>query len=194
MELMDLVKRAQEGESEAIHEICLRFTGLVKKYAFQPHIRPIAEEAQSQGWLALVQSIKQYDACSGVPFAGYVESRVKYAIWNLFKGERRRWQQEGQLEGGQEEDGLSLLDRLVHEGDVAREVELRYLSQELMMAVAILPDKQRQVILRTVVGDERLTELAGEMGITAQGVYNLRKRGLARLKNLCSGMYRDIRH
>lgn len=193
MELLSLVKKAQLGEEEALHEVCLRFTGLVKKYARQPHIRFIAEEAEAQGWLAFVQSIKEYDSGSGVPFAGYAESRVKYAIWNLFKGERRRWQQEGQLEGSHEEEGLSLLDRLVHEADVAREVELRYLSRELVKAMTALPDKQRQVILRTVVGEERLTELAREIGITVQGIFNLRKRGLARLKNLCSGMYKDIR-
>lgn len=193
MELLNLVKKAQEGEEEALHEVCLRFTGLVKKYARQPHIRLIAEEAEAQGWLAFVQSIKEYDPGSGVPFAGYAESRVKYAIWNLFKGERRRWQQEGQLEVSWEEEGLSLLDRLVHEADVAREVELRYLSRELVKAMTALPDKQRQVILRTVVGEERLTELAKEIGISAQGIFNLRKRGLARLKNLCSGMYKDIR-
>ncbi|WP_378950699.1 RNA polymerase sigma factor [Pelosinus sp. sgz500959] len=193
MELMELVKKAQEGNEQAIYDICLRFTGLVKKYAFQPHIRPIAEDAQSQGWLAVVQGIKQYDAYCGVQFAGYIESRVKYAIWNLFKGERRRWQHEGQLEGNQEE-GRCLLEQLADNTDVASEVEMRDLSQELMMIVAVLPDKQRQVILRTVIGDEKLIAVAAELGITAQGVYNLRKRGLTRLKKLCSGMYRGIRH
>lgn len=194
MELLNWVKRAQAGDEQAVHDLCLQFTGLVKKYAFAPHIRPIAEEAQSQGWLAVVQSINQYDGYRGVQFAGYVESRVKYAIWNLFKKERRRWQNEGQLEGSQEEDGLTILDRLAADTDVESEVELRYLSRELMAAVALLPAKQQQVILRTVMGDEGLTQMATELGISAQGVYNLRKRGLARLKRLCSGMYRDIRH
>lgn len=191
---MELVQKAQKGDGEAIHEVCRRFTGLVKKYAFQPHIRPIAEEAQSQGWLAVVQGIKQYDAGCGVQFAGYVESRVKYAIWNLFKGERRRWQHEGQLEGNQEEDSLSLLERLADDTDVAHEVELRHLSQDLMVALSTLSAKQQQVIVRTVLGDEGLRELAVEMGVTPQGIYNLRQRGLTRLKRLCSGMYRDIRH
>ena len=190
---MELVKRAKEEDDQAIHDLCQRFTGLVKKYAFQPHIRPIAEEAQGQGWLALVQGIKQYDEGCRVPFAAYMESRVKYAIWNLFKVERRRWQHEGQLEGSQEE-GLSILDRLSAPANVESEVELGYLSQELLVAVATLTRKQQQVIVRTVMGDEGLTQIAAELGITAQGAYNLRQRGLARLKILCAGMYRDIRH
>jgi len=193
MELLQLVNRAQAGDSQAVNEICRRFTGLVKKYAFQPHIRPIAEEAQSQGWIAVLEAIRQYDARSGVQFAGYIESRVKYGIWNLFKRERRRWQQEAQLDGGSDEDGLAMLDQLADGTDVAGEVEIRWLSRELMTAVKVLPERQRLVILRTVVGEERLTTMAVELGITAQGVYNLRQRGLARLKILCAGMYPDIR-
>ena len=194
MELVELVKKAQSGDEQAIHDICMRFTGLVKKYAFQPHIRSLGEDAQAQGWLAVVQGIKHYDPYCGVPFAGYVESCVKYATWNLFKGERRRWQHESQMDGQQGEDDLTLLERLPAEADVAREVELRYLSQELTTAMAALPEKQRLIVLRTVLGEERLRVLAKELGITTQGVYNLRKRGLTRLKNLCAGMYRDIRH
>lgn len=192
MELTELVKRAQAGDSQAVHDVCLRFTGLVKKYAFQPHIRPIADEAESQGWLAVMQGIRQYDEHCGVQFAGFIESRVKYGIWNFFKRERRRWQNEAQLDSGSDEDGLAMLDQLADGTDVAGEVEFQWLSGELMTAVTVLPDKQRMVIMRTVLGEERLTAIAGELGITTQGVYNLRQRGLARLKTLCAGMYSDI--
>ena len=193
MELTRLVERAQAGDDQAIHEVCLRFTGLVKKYAFQPHIRPIAEEALSQGWLSVLQGIQLYDETCGIQFAGYIESRVKYGVWNLFKRERCRWQHEGQLDGGSDDEGFAMLDQLTDGTDVAREVELSWLSEELMTAVAMLPDKQRLVILRTVLGEERLTTIAEELGITTQAVYNLRQRGLARLKLGCAGMYRDIR-
>ena len=183
-----MVKRAQGGDSQAVQEICLRFTGLVKRYAFQPHIRLIAEEAQSQGWLCVVEGIRQYDECCGVQFAGYMDSRVKYGIWNLFKRERRRWQNEAQLDGESNDDGFSMLDQLADGTDVAGEVEAKWLSQEVMTAVAALPDKQRMVIIRSVLGEERLTAIAAELGITTQGVYNLRQRGLARLKIRCAGM------
>ena len=189
-----MVRKAQLGDGEAMQEICLRFTGLIKKYAFQPHIRPIAEEAQSQGWLALVVGIRKYEEGSGVPFPGYIESQVKYAVWNLFKRERRRWEQEIQLEGGQEEDGLGgLLAKLPASSDVAMEVELEWLSQELRKVMLTLPQKQAEVIVRTVIGGETLTKVGEELGITPQGIYNLRKRGFARLKILCAGMYRDVR-
>lgn len=194
MELILLVRKAQSGDRGAIAEICRRFTGLVKKYAFQSHVRLIADEALSQGWLEVVQGIQHYDEQTGVPFAGYVESRVKYGIWNLFKRERRRWEQEVQLDGGnQEEEGLSLLEQLPAATNVASEVGGKFLGKELMEAIARLPAKQGRVIVATVVDEERLTALAAEWGITPQAVYNLRQRGLTRLKKELIGIYKDIR-
>lgn len=190
MELNILVKRAQIGDEEAFQEVCSRFAGLVKKYSYQSHIRLIADEAEAQGWLAVVQAVQSYDESCGVQFPGYVDSRVKYATWNLFKKERRRWQEEGQLAG---DEGMAVPTWLPDKADVAGEVEERWLSEELMAAVALLPDKQRQVILGTVLGKERLTDMAAELGITAQAIFNLRQRGLARLKTLCTGMYLDER-
>jgi len=193
MELIILVKQAQAGDEEAVQEICRRFTGLVKKYAFQAHVRSIAEEAESQGWLEVLQGIQQYDEQSGIRFAGYVESRVKYGIWNLFKRERRRWDHEAELDGGGQDEERSRLEQLADGTNVAAEVELHWIAHELTAALALLPDKQRRVIIATIVEQERLTVVARELGITPQGIYNLRKRGLASLKKACAGMYRDIR-
>jgi RNA polymerase sigma factor (sigma-70 family) len=192
MELDQLVRKAQMGDRQAFHELCTRFTGLVKKYAHKAHLRPIAEEAEAQGWLAMVQAVKSYDETSGVHFAGYVDSKVKFAIWNIFKKERRIWQGE-QLESGQGEEEVDSFAQLPDKTDIAGEVEERWLSHELKTAVETLPDKQRQVIVRTIIGQETLTNVAATLGITVQAVYNLRQRGLARLKSLCSGMYSSER-
>jgi RNA polymerase sigma factor (sigma-70 family) len=189
MELNQLVKKAQAGDKQAFQKVCTRFTGLVKKYAGKSHLLPIVEEAEAQGWLAVAQAVRSYDENCGVHFAGYVDSKIKFAIWNLFKKERRRWQEEDLLEGGQDEDGLDAFAQLIDKADVAQEVETRYLSQELMIAIGTLSDKQQQVVLQTIVGHKRLTDVAVELGVTAQAVYNLRQRGLARLKTLCVGMY-----
>jgi RNA polymerase sigma factor (sigma-70 family) len=189
MELNQLVKKAQAGDRQAFQEVTARFTGLVRKYAGKSHLRPIAEEAEAQGWLAVAQAVKFYDENCGVHFAGYVDSKIKFAVWNLFKKERRRWQKEELSEGSQDGEGLDAFAQLLDKADVAQEVETRWLSEELMMAVETLPDKQQQVVLETIVGHKRLIDVAVELGVTVQAVYNLRKRGLARLKALCAGMY-----
>lgn len=193
MELMVLVRKAQAGDEQAVGEICERFTGLVKKYAYQPRMKTIVEDALSQGWLEVVQGIRQYDEKSGIQFAGYMEARVKYGIWNLFKWQRFRWEKETQLDGGQDDDGLSRLEQLADNLDVPREVEEKWLAQELMAAVTVLSDRQQRAIIRTVLDCESLKVVSAELGITPQGVYNLRQRGFASLKKTCSGMYKDIR-
>ena len=189
MDLLQLVEAAQNGNDIAFCEVCQRFVGLVKKHANQAHVRGIREEAQAEAWLAVSQAVVSYDAASGVPVAGFIESRVKYAIWNLFKREKRRWQQEVFLGFGGEEHEYDLLAILPDDVDIERMVENKLVGQEIQIALAHLPLKQRLAVSRTVLQGASLTEVSREMGITAQAIYNLRQRGLGRLKILCSGMY-----
>lgn len=193
MDLSQLVEKAQNGDHAAFNEVLQRFTGLVQKHANQAHVRVIYEEAKAEAWLAATQAIRLYDARNGVPVAGFIESRVKYAVWNLFKREKRRWQKEAFLDDGGEEGEYALLSMLPDDVDVEREVEGKVLGEEIQTALAHLPAKQRLVVLRTVLEGFSLTEVACEMGVTAQAIYNLRQRGLERLKILCSRMYMSER-
>jgi RNA polymerase sigma factor (sigma-70 family) len=193
MDLNVLVDKAQNGDDSAMREICLRFTGLVKKYAFQRHLRLLVSEAVSEGWLAVVQAVRTYDQRCGVPFAGYVESRVKYALWNLFKRERRRWENEWLLDDGRDqEEGVGLLDTLAAKVDVAKEVEVEWLSKTLRQAISELAPRQRQAIADTLLSDQSLTATARKMGVTVQAAHKLRQRGLAHLKAACAGLYQPI--
>ena len=188
MSLEQLVREAQTGSAggAAFAEVCQRFTGLVKKYANQPHLAGIKEEATAEGWLAVATAVRSYDQAAGVRFAGYVESRVKYAVWNLFKRERRRWQQELPLAGGgngdEEKAAPSWLDTLAATNNVEDEVEAGLVTAAVREALDVLPDKQRVAVVRTMLGEARLAEVATELGISPQAVYSLRQRGLARLK------------
>ncbi len=188
MNLEQLVVEAQAGigDETAFTEICQRFTGLVKKYANQPHVAAIKEEATAEGWLAVAAAVRNYDTAAGVRFAGYVESRVKYAVWNLFKRERRRWQQEMLLAGGGSDDEKSeapgLLELLAAADNVEGEVEARFTTKTVREALVKLPDKQRVAVVKTLLGQAQLADIAAELGVTPQAVYGLRQRGLARLR------------
>ena len=187
MSIEQLVIQAQAGneDGEAFAEVCRRFTGLVKKYANQPHVAGIKEEAAAEGWLAVAAAVRTYDPAAGVRFAGYVESRVRYAVWNLFKRERRRWQQELFLTGSTEEEGKErpgLLDTLAAADNVEAEVDANFAVTAVREALALLPDKQQTAVVRTLLGEARLADIAAELGVTPQAVYSLRQRGLARLR------------
>ncbi|MGI6093484.1 MAG: sigma-70 family RNA polymerase sigma factor [Veillonellaceae bacterium] len=191
MELINLVSRAQAGDAEAFAEICRRFEGLVKRQAYKPHLRSLGDDALAEAWLAVVEAVKSYDYTTGVHFAGYVESKVKFALWNLFKREQRRWQHELLMTEGEDSDlpNAFRLDMLAGTTNIEQEVEMAELGQELHAAIALLPERQRQALLLTLFGDNKLAKAAGQLGVTAQAVFNLRQRALNRLKKQFAGMY-----
>lgn len=182
----ELVKQAQQGNQEAFAEICRRFTPLVKKHAFQAHLKGIVEEAEGQAWLALVEAVQGYKADSQVPFAAFAESRVRYGVWNLFKKERRRWQQEW-LPEAREEEGFQL-EQVASAYDLAKDVEINSLLQEAAQGVKALPLRQQQVLYHTIICETSLTDTAAFLGVSVQAVHQLKKRSLTRLKTIAEGM------
>lgn len=188
--MINLVTRAQAGDNEAFEEVCRRFKGLVKRQAYQPHLRSLGDDALAEAWLAVIEGVKSYDFSAGVHFAGFVESKVKFALWNLFKRERRRWQQELLITEGEDSEFQSFrLDMLAGPANIEQEVEMAELGRELRAEIAVLPERQRQAMLLTLLGDSKLGEAALELKVTAQAVYNLRQRALTRLKKQFAGMY-----
>jgi RNA polymerase sigma factor (sigma-70 family) len=70
--------------------------------------------------------------------------------------------------------------------DVAAEAERRYLRDGLRRAIGRLPERQRQAVVLTLLDHHSLSEAARRLGVTAQAVHSLRKRGLERLKKDCA--------
>lgn len=191
MDLVEIVSKARAGDHTAFDEVCRRFEGLVKRQAFQPHLRVLGDDALAEGWLAVAEAVNSYDRKTGVPFAGYVESKVKYALWNLFKRERRRWQHEMPVNEGEDGNGPGgfRLDLLPGATNIEAEIELMELGQQLAAAIKTLPERQRRALVLTMFGDSKLAEVAVGLGVTAQAVHNLRQRALTRLKKQLAGMY-----
>lgn len=90
--LEEKVAAAGKGDQMYYEEVCRSFIPLAKRMASQPHIRPIYDEAYSLAMLKIAEAVREYQPENGVSFTAFVYSKVKYAIWNLFKKERRIWQ------------------------------------------------------------------------------------------------------
>ncbi|MPN26004.1 RNA polymerase sigma factor FliA [bioreactor metagenome] len=164
---------------------------MVKRQAYQPHLRILGDDALAEAWLAVAEAVRSYDYSTGVHFAGYVESKVKFALWNLFKRERCRWQRELLMTEGEDADipGAFRLDMLAGTTNIEQEYELAELGQELRAAIATLPDRQQRALVLTLYGDNKLGEAAAILGVTAQAIHNLLQRALTRLKKQFAGMY-----
>jgi len=128
-----------------------------------------------------------------VRFAGYAEGCVRYALWNLFKRERRHWQRETLAGELPDENGGSCAGAgcvcFDSSASPAEQAEHKEEAAALAAAVAALPVRQREALWRTMVRGEGLAEAGRAMGVSLQAVNNLRQRGLARLKNKLAGMY-----
>jgi RNA polymerase sigma factor (sigma-70 family) len=161
------------------------------KYAKQSHLAAIFEDAQSEGYLAVVEAVRSYNPAKKIHFAGYVDSRVKYAIWNFFKKNKRRWQKEIPDTATFDGEEISILELLpINDQDFSEEIaaaiELKAQISKTKKILSELSAKQQKVINLTVFKEKQLKEAAQEMGITPQAVYNLQKRGLRNLKDKLS--------
>ncbi|MBU2699282.1 RNA polymerase sigma factor (sigma-70 family) [Sporomusaceae bacterium BoRhaA] len=134
-----------------------------------------SDDEKAEAWLAVVEAFATYDKDKGVRLPGYVESRVKYAVWNKIKKEQRY---------ANNENIESCFESRPDYEDVAEVVELKLLRERLCKVLSELTIKQRQAIVKTIVLGYSLTEYAHELGITPQAVFNLRKCGLTRLKKI----------
>lgn len=184
--MQEMVLQAQKGDAAAYYAVCCQFRGLVMKHARQGHLAAMREDAESEGWLALAQAVKDFDLSRGVPFAGYAERCVTYRLWNVFKKERRRWQTELPLESERTDDsgseGLELLERIEASDDVAGEAERREQREVLRQALLDLPARQRQAVTATCIGEGRLLDLALAWGVSVQAVHATRKKALLSVK------------
>jgi len=162
----------------------LDFAPLVRKYTWNK-----TEDIRAEAWLAVVEATKTYDSTKGVPFAGYVKSKVKYSVWNMVKRQQKQWIHEVAIENNSNSENNGLLETLSNGIDVSSEVEQLFLTRELKKAINKLPERQRIAVIKTVMYNFSQTETAVTLGVTPQAIYSLKNRGLARLKKIIERMY-----
>lgn len=181
MEMEELVKKARQGDQRAAEILCRQFSGLMQKAARQHHLRMIAEDALSAAYEGFAEAIRDYRFGCGVPFAGYAKSKVRFAVWNLFKRERRRWQYETALESPaeREEGGIG---EIADPADVAAAVEAKLLLEQAGALLCKLPEKQRRIMLMTAFEEKTLSQAAVIMGITPQAAHALKQRAVNFMK------------
>lgn len=152
--------------------ICQQFKPLVKKYA--GIYRRSVPDAESEAWLALIQAIHSFNPDIGVPLAGYLESRVKFGLLNLWRREMKRKRMEYQ--------GDNAFEYIAAPDDPQAELIYKEMIARMLAALQELPQRQLLVLIRIFVHGQKLAHIAQALGITAQAVYQIKKRALIRLK------------
>jgi RNA polymerase sigma-70 factor, ECF subfamily len=158
------VARAKEGDREAVRFLYLRYADNVYGY-----VRSIvrdeyeAEDVTQQVFAKLMVVIGKYEQ-RAVPFSAWILRLAHNAAIDHMR--KRRAVPAAEVYGA---------DERVPEGNEDR-------SRELRLALADLPEEQRDVlVLRHVVGLSP-TEIAGHMGKTEPSIHGLHHRGRAALR------------
>jgi RNA polymerase sigma-70 factor (ECF subfamily) len=158
------VARAKEGDREAVRFLYLRYADNVYGY-----VRSIvrdeyeAEDVTQQVFAKLMVVIGKYEQ-RAVPFSAWILRLAHNAAIDHMR--KRRAIPAAEVYGA---------DERVPEGNDER-------SRELRLALADLPEEQRDVIvLRHVVGLSP-TEIADQMGKTEPSIHGLHHRGRAALR------------
>jgi RNA polymerase sigma factor (sigma-70 family) len=187
--LAKLIYQAQSGNRAALAEIVERFQSLVIATARRLHSGGIPWlDFVQEGNLALVEAVYSFNPRGSAGFPWYARRRVYYALYNYRRRLLRSCGRELLTLDSplfETEEGTALI-HLLSGGDQG--VEERILSKEsyhsLRLALARLPEKQRQVMHALYFQEQRLTDVAKELGIGPSAVKGLEKRGLNNLRKL----------
>ena len=193
MEIVKQVQLAQQGDEAAFAELYLRFEPVVRCYANRSHVKVCRDDAIGAGQLAVVQAIKSYDPVTGVPLGAYIEQRVKYAVWNLFKQERKVWQHTVSYDVSQltDEDGPDCWRDTFADDDAERN---RAAAEFKLDFRRIMPDfsSRQQQVLQALIAGFTQTEISRRLNVSPQAVYKIKIRLRQGLKKLGFGMEEDV--
>ncbi len=180
-----LLYRARGGDEGALAEIVTRFQPLVLATAQRLSTEETSwMDLVQEGNLALVEAVWDFKSRGGAPFPWYARRRVYYGIYNHRRKEMRTKMREDLILdkpfGEGEETTLLHLLPAGEEGPEEK-VFRRRRYQQLRLALAQLPQRQRRVLKGLYFEGRGVSELAREMGITPPSVKGLEARGLKNL-------------
>ena len=145
------------------------------------------EDLVADGYLALAKAARKYDPSFGVPFPAFATPYVRGAIVDTVRTRARRNRlREGvyadvvgfsDLTPGQERD-----DRAYEPTDPGPGPQDTVESIERLRVLATLPERERIALIRTIVDGDAATDVADDLGVTPNRVYQLVQHGSARLR------------
>ncbi|MDU2063398.1 MAG: sigma-70 family RNA polymerase sigma factor [Sporomusaceae bacterium] len=193
--LAEQLRLAQSGDKAAFAALCHYFDPLVVHYTRASHLQALGEEALSVARLTVAEAIQCFDKDKNIPFAAYVASRVKYALWNLFKKERHLWQSVFSYDAWDDQDESTGRIRgevsdtaLFADPHNLEDTVIQRLRFDLVQRALKSLSERQQLVLKAWALGWSLTEIASSLSLTPQAVSQLKKRSLRRLKVSLNGM------
>ena len=176
-ELRRLVAAAKRFDAQAIAKLCDAFKPLILKEAYAAHIvARLGDDAVNTAWEIFLGFVQAYSKRSYRIFPTLAQMNLRYGL--LRRVSRLKSVQDLALLDAADAEGNRIFNPSDRNGlmDALDDKTLvKYLLAELS-------EKQRQVIVETIVKGYTLEEYALQNGIKYCAAYRLRERGLALLR------------
>lgn len=176
--VMELVMKAQNGDSAALEALLLRYRPLMLK-----HIRKMRrhlddgvlerDDLQQEAARMAIELIHEYVAQGG-SFGSYLKQKLRWRLINYVRRERDR-------AGRQVELDNEVGDRLVAE---LEEGDIGVANPRLRSALRQLSPKQRSVLFKLYWEEKTTRQVAEELRVTDESVRALKRRAEARIRKV----------
>jgi len=168
----NLVKRAQEGEVNAVGELYDRYQTIIFRYVrARIYDHQIAQDLTGEIFLRMVENIPSYRAM-GVPFVAWLYRIAHNHLVNHIRKET-----------AQTIEPLTAAATLSHaEGNPAALVEQKIEFERLLRALDYIDEQQREVMILRFLVEMPLKDVAEALGKTVGAVKTLQHRGTLALQ------------
>ncbi|MBE6080385.1 MAG: sigma-70 family RNA polymerase sigma factor [Veillonella sp.] len=183
-QLMATVNAAQQNNQTALRALCLKYEGLIHKYAHVSAVQCEGNDMESLLWEVFIRAVKEYDINGDVPFSGFVKSRIKYGQYNAFRKLRKQWQRETFImdKTTDGEDSTMTFEDILKPSDSAETIALGNTNKKAVTRVfkRLMP-QQQQLLYNYYVEDIPLARIAKNYGVSRQAMQQHKNRALAAL-------------
>ena len=187
---VELARMAQETGSEAAQcELCNRYTPLLYgtvaslKKTWTLTVDEEWQDLEGYLWIVLLEAIQEYNVDGSVPFAGFLNSKIKCGGPNyLRKASRHNGREFIALpDSDDSDDGTTLLDGVYEYTPECCALD-HEVSECLHKGLMKLDPPYRKVLMDLVLNGRKGSELAAELGISRQAINRRKKAALAALE------------
>jgi len=171
-EILSLVRKAQDGDTQAFSSLYDHFFPQVYRYAAFRFEKEMAEDLVADIFVKVWQKLATYEERAGVPFAAWLFRIARHEVIDAYRSKRETVEVPEDLS---DPDVLNHADTQAKRGDVLRVVR---------DAMDRLPKRYRDILLLSYMADLPIGEIARTLKMREGSVRVLKFRALEKLELL----------
>lgn len=181
-EIQKLYEKSLEEDEKSTEQLLLKLKPLII-YSIRRYYNDINsyDDLIQEGYVVILEGIKNFDPSKGVNFLGYMKVILKYHYLNKHKKRENHISLNQEVNEGEGE----FIDFLVDEKcDVQDMITKKEDSGRLEYALSSLTERQRQVVCLYYIEGKKMDEIKDILGISYRTVVNTKVRALEKMKKV----------